>query len=96
MSEHIALQQAAALCQPSMYEFYKRIEKYQPHLTMRAAGGGKNWLKDGWMKIKWATCRTEDVELFQAELRGHRCLDTDSVDAPTSNCSNTYARSRIL
>ncbi|GAM41354.1 hypothetical protein TCE0_042f14416 [Talaromyces pinophilus] len=71
-SERIALQQAAALCQRSMYDFYKKIEKYQPHLTMRAAGGGKNWLKDGWMKIKWATCRTEDVEMFQAELRGHR------------------------
>ncbi|KUL91419.1 hypothetical protein ZTR_01493 [Talaromyces verruculosus] len=71
-SERIALQQAAALCQRSMHDFYKKIERYQPHLTMRAAGGGKNWLKDGWMKIKWATCRTEDVELFQAELRGHR------------------------
>ena len=71
-SERIALQQAAALCQRSMHDFYKKIEKYQPHLTMRGAGGGKNWLKDGWMKIKWATCRTEDVELFRAELRGHR------------------------
>lgn len=70
-SERIALQQAAALCQRSMYEFYKKIEKYQPHLTMRAARG-KNWLKDGWMKIKWATCRTEDVELFRAVARGHR------------------------
>lgn len=69
-SERMALQQAAGLCQRSMYEFYKKIEKYQPHLTMRATGG--DWLKDGWMKIKWATCRTEDVELFQAELRGHR------------------------
>jgi hypothetical protein len=70
-SERIALQQAAALCQRSMHEFYQKIEKNQPHLTTRAAGG-KNWLKDGWMKIKWATCRAEDVDLFQAELRGHR------------------------
>jgi hypothetical protein len=69
-SERMALQQAAARCQRSMYEFYMKIEKYQPHLTMRTAGG--NWLKDSWMKIKWATCRAEDVELFQAELRGHR------------------------
>jgi hypothetical protein len=68
-AERIALQQAAAQCQRTIDDFMKKTEKYQPHL--RAAGSG-NKLRDGWMKIKWATCRGEDVEKFKAELSGHR------------------------
>lgn len=68
-AERIALQQAAAQCQRTIDDFMQKITKYQPHLRTEGSG---NRVKDGWMKIKWAICRKDDVERFQAELRGHR------------------------
>lgn len=64
----IALQQAASQCQRTITDFWKKIEKYQPHLR---AGGSASRFKDGWMKIKWVLCRTEDVARFKADLVGH-------------------------
>ncbi|ESZ93230.1 hypothetical protein SBOR_6386 [Sclerotinia borealis F-4128] len=50
--EGIALQKAASRCQITIHEFWKKIQKYQPHLR---SGGSSSRLKDGWMKIVWAT-----------------------------------------
>ncbi|KAF4631435.1 hypothetical protein G7Y89_g6695 [Cudoniella acicularis] len=67
-AEVIALQQAAAQCQRTIDDFWKKVQKYQPHLR---AGGSSSRLKDGWMKIKWAVCKKEDVAKFKADLVGH-------------------------
>jgi len=67
-SELVSLQQAAAQCQRTIDNFWKKIQKYQPHL---GAGGSNSRLKDGWMKIKWAVCRKEDLARFKADLVGH-------------------------
>ena len=68
-SERIALGQAAAYCRQTVDGFMRKIEKYQPHL---GKGGSGNKVKDAWMKVKWAVCKSEDIETFKAELRGHR------------------------
>ncbi|KAF2491804.1 hypothetical protein BU16DRAFT_594919 [Lophium mytilinum] len=67
-AERIALQQAAAQCQRTIDGFWDKAAKYQPHL--RTGGSGKR-TKDGWMKMKWAVCKKEDLETFKADLRGH-------------------------
>jgi hypothetical protein len=67
-SELVSLQQAAAQCQGTIDNFWKQVQKYQPHLR---AGGSSSKLKDGWMKIKWALCKKEDVAGFKADLVGH-------------------------
>jgi len=67
-AEVIALQQAAAQCQRTIDEFWKKIQKYQPHLR---AEGSSSRLKDGWMRIKWVLCTKEDVTKFKADLVGH-------------------------
>jgi hypothetical protein len=67
-SELVSLQQAAAQCQGTIDNFWKKVQKYQPHLR---AGGSSLKLKDGWMKIKWALCKKEDVARFKADLVGH-------------------------
>ncbi|KAK3386172.1 hypothetical protein B0H63DRAFT_192709 [Podospora didyma] len=80
IAEKIALQQAAAQCQLTIDKFWKKIQKYQPHL--RSGGGStsgrsqfgrgsRNAIKDGWMRIKWTVCKAEDVDKFKADLRGH-------------------------
>jgi hypothetical protein len=59
---------AAAQCQRTIDNFWKKVQKYQPHLR---AGGSSSRVKDGWMKIKWAVCKKEDVAKFKADLVGH-------------------------
>ncbi|OBT55540.1 hypothetical protein VE04_04276 [Pseudogymnoascus sp. 24MN13] len=67
-AELVSLQQAAAQCQLTIDSFWKKVQKYQPHLR---AGGSSSRLKDGWMKIQWAMCKKEDVARFKADLVGH-------------------------
>jgi hypothetical protein len=66
-AQRVALQQAASQCHRTIDEFWKKIQKYQPHL--RSEGSGSK-LKDGWRKVQWALCRKEDVAMFRAKLRG--------------------------
>jgi len=66
-ADYAALREAACQCQQTMDGFYKKIRKYQPHLQR---GGTNSTIRDGWMKIKWASCK-DDVENFRAEIRGH-------------------------
>lgn len=72
-AEGVALQQAASQCQRTIDAFWKKIAKYQPHLR---GGGSGSRVKDGWMRVRWAVCRREDVERFKADLMGH----TESID----------------
>ncbi|KAJ8071887.1 hypothetical protein OCU04_002195 [Sclerotinia nivalis] len=67
-AEGIALQKAASCCQITIDDFWKKIQKYQPHLQN---GGSGSRLKDGWMKIVWATCKSDDMIKFKAGLAGH-------------------------
>ena len=67
-ADYAALREAACQCQQAIDGFYKKIRKYQPHLQR---GGTNSAIQDGWMKIKWAVCKKEDVENFRAEIRGH-------------------------
>lgn len=67
-AELVSLQQAAAQCRLTIDSFWKKVQKYQPHLR---AGGSSSRLKDGWMKIQWAMCKKEDVARFKADLVGH-------------------------
>jgi hypothetical protein len=34
-------------------------------------GGSRNKVKDGWMKIKWAVCKKEDLLGFKMDLVAH-------------------------
>ncbi|TAQ90368.1 hypothetical protein B7494_g1329 [Chlorociboria aeruginascens] len=67
-SEHAALQHAASQCQLTIDGFWKKIQKYQVPLTSRAA---TSRLKEGWMKIRWAVCKKEDVNAFKMDLTAH-------------------------
>lgn len=67
-AEKIALVQMASQCQRTIDDFWKKLQKYQPHLSAHGSGSR---VKDGWMKIRWALCKEEDVEKFKADLRGH-------------------------
>jgi hypothetical protein len=66
--EKLALRQAAAQCQRTIDSFWKKVQKYQPHLRDR---GISSKIKDGWTRIKWAVCRKEDVQNFRAEIAAH-------------------------
>ncbi|OBT73749.1 hypothetical protein VF21_07171 [Pseudogymnoascus sp. 05NY08] len=66
--ELVGLRQAAAQCQQTIDSFWQKIQKYQPHLQSNGSGLR---LKDEWMKIKWATCKKDDVAKFKAALIGH-------------------------
>jgi hypothetical protein len=69
----VALQQASAQCQGTIDAFWEKIKKYQPSLK---AGGSGSRVKDGWIKIKWALCRKEDLLKFKVDLIGH----TESIE----------------
>ena len=69
----IALQQAAAQCQTTIDGFWQRIAKYQPSLR---EGGSGSRVKDGWMKIRWAVCKKDDLVKFKMDLIGH----TESIE----------------
>jgi predicted nucleic acid-binding Zn-ribbon protein len=66
--EVVALQQDAVQCQKTIDAFWEKIKKYQPSLK---AGGSGSKVKDGWMKIKWALCKKEDLSRFKLDLVGH-------------------------
>jgi histidinol dehydrogenase len=67
-AEYVALQQAASQCQRTVDVFWKRIEKYQPALAVK----GTSWrVKDGWMKIRWAVCKKEDINAFKDDVSAH-------------------------
>ena len=68
-SELIALWQAAAQCQRTIDEFWKRIQAYHSHLGCNRSGLAR--LKENWMKVKWATCKKDDVLKFKLDLAGH-------------------------
>jgi hypothetical protein len=67
-TDRIALVQAASQCQLTIDDFWKGIQKYQPHL--RTEGSGSR-IKDVWMEIKWALCKVDDLAAFRAALQGH-------------------------
>jgi Fungal N-terminal domain of STAND proteins len=67
-SEVISLRQAAAQCQTTIDEFWKKLRKYQPHL---GSDGSTSLVKSGWIKIKWAICKKDDLARFRADLVGH-------------------------
>ncbi|APA05283.1 predicted protein [Sclerotinia sclerotiorum 1980 UF-70] len=67
-AEGIALQKAASCCQVTIDDFWKKMQKYQPHLQ---SGGSGSRLKVGWMEIVWVTCKSDDVMKFKADLAGH-------------------------
>jgi Fungal N-terminal domain of STAND proteins len=66
--ELIALRQAAAQCQKTIETFWEKVKRYQPHLR---AGGSGSRVKDGWMKVKWALCKKEDLARFKMDLVSH-------------------------
>jgi hypothetical protein len=56
----IALRQAAAQCQRTIDAFWKKVQKYQPHLSYDSGGGEQSQvsvLKGGMMKIRWLFVR---------------------------------------
>lgn len=67
-AEVIALRQAGAQCQRTIDDFWKKIQCYQPCLR---AGGSNSRIKDGWMRIKWAMCKKDDVARFKIDLMAH-------------------------
>lgn len=70
-AEVIALKQAASQCQRTIDVFWKQAQKYQPHLACEGRSGTRSEIKAGWMKIKWAIFKREDVTRFKADLVGH-------------------------
>ncbi|MCJ1414052.1 hypothetical protein MMC32_000377 [Xylographa parallela] len=70
-AERVALQQAASQCQRTIDDFWQKIRNYQPHL-----GQYSFRLKSAWMKIKWATCKKEDLSKFKVDIAAH----TTSID----------------
>ena len=67
-SELVGIRQAAAQCHQTIDAFWQKIQKYQPHLQ---SNGSSSRVKDGWMKIKWAVCKKDEVAKFKADLAGH-------------------------
>ncbi len=66
--EQIALQQAASQCHRTIDEFWRKVRKYQPHLGQEMSSPR---IKSGWMRIKWALCKKDDLARFKADLQGH-------------------------
>lgn len=64
----VALQHVASQCQRTIDDFYKTIQKYQPHLRVE---GSNSKFRDGWRKIQWALCEKGDLLKFKAEVMGH-------------------------
>ncbi len=68
VSEQIALQQAASQCHRTIDEFWAKVRKYQPHLGQDSSSPR---MKSGWMKVRWALCKKDDLARFKADLQGH-------------------------
>jgi Fungal N-terminal domain of STAND proteins len=67
-AEIISLRQVAAQCQSTIDDFGKKVQKYQPHLGFNHS---PTPVKSGWMKIRWAVCKKDDIAKFKARLVGH-------------------------
>jgi Fungal N-terminal domain of STAND proteins len=67
-AEIISLRQVAAQCQSTIDDFGTKVQKYQPHLSFNHSATP---VKSGWMKIRWAVCKKDDVAKFKARLAGH-------------------------
>ena len=63
-----ASRQATIQCWKTIDRFWEKAREYQPAL---GGTGSSSKLRDGWMKIKWAVCKKEDVAKFKADLLGH-------------------------
>jgi len=68
-AERAVLRQAASQCQWTIDEFWKKTQKYQPHLSQSGYGG--LGVQGAWMKVKWALCKKEHLVRFRADLEGH-------------------------
>jgi hypothetical protein len=93
-----ALYQAASQCQRTIETFYGQIQKYQPHLQQVGTGSK---MMDTWAKIKWATCKKDDVETFRAKIRGHTSsieilLLTMQMEATTAYTRNQDSQNKSL
>lgn len=71
-----ALRHAASLCQGTIDGFWKQALQYQPHLACDGRRGRKSDIRAGWMKVKWALFKRDDVARFKADLVGH----TESIN----------------
>ena len=67
-TERIALQQAASQCHRTIDDFWRKVRKFQPHLSQESPNSR---IKSGWMKVRWALCKKEDLARFKADLQGH-------------------------
>jgi hypothetical protein len=75
-AELAALREAAAQCQRSIEDFFKRIHPYKPYLTDEGATRSlPNW-KSALRKVRWAVCHKEDMSRVQVDLMGH----TESIN----------------
>lgn len=79
-----ALHQAASQCQGTIFAFYRKVQRYQPHFQ---TGGTESKLKDILAKIKWSRCGKE-LETFRAQIRGHTSsIEILLVTTPTEATS---------
>jgi len=70
--EVIALKETAARCRQTINGFWDKARKYQPWLGRGSSSSmRKRKLREGWMKIRWAVCKKEDVAKFKTDLMGH-------------------------
>jgi hypothetical protein len=67
-SEYISLRHAAAQCQQTISSFWKQTQKYEKSLR---AGGSGSVVKDGFMKIRWALYKSEDLIKFKVDIAAH-------------------------
>ena len=63
-----ALRPTVSACLRAIDNFWQKISKYAPHLSVQGSGSR---LKDNIRKIQWTLCRKEDLEQFKAQLRGY-------------------------
>jgi Fungal N-terminal domain of STAND proteins len=66
-SEINALRQSSTQCQSTIDGFWKKVQKYQPFLGSSSSSS----VKSGWMKIRWALCKKDDLVKFKARMAGH-------------------------
>ncbi|TVY42134.1 hypothetical protein LCER1_G009465 [Lachnellula cervina] len=67
--EVVALRQAIASCRRTIDAFWEKAKKYQPSLG--SGEKGKWGVRDGWMKVKWAVYKKEDITRFRGYLSAH-------------------------
>lgn len=67
-AETVGLWQAASQCHQAIDDFWKTIQKYQPHLR---EGGSNSRIKDSWMRVRWSLCKKDDLAKFKINLSAH-------------------------